>query len=278
MGDSSQAIGRRIKRLREMRGLSRQDIAAQLKVDLTAVSAWERGDYLPREGRRVRLAAMLEIDIGSLFAENQDGGLPGSEVALVDTMGELPGILRDLTGNAQRSLKAFRLSAPYATPPHVQEEFRSILDRRLLTDSLTVQRVEIFYSLERLKEILANIIRYDGRDYAVKSYCAGLKEVVPGMGGYIFDDSEFLVGAYWASIPPHRGVGLRLAGEPFRAYFTYYWSEIWQRGTMLNRKGARDLSAVREVAIQLGLDAADWANFVDEARQFEMVDGLPPLI
>ncbi len=278
MGERSHAIGRRIKRLREVRGFSRQDIAVQLKVDLTAVSAWERGDYLPRENRRVRLAAMLGIDVGSLFAERQDGGALGSAATLVDTMGELPGILRDLTGNAQKNLRAFRLSAPYATPAHVQEEFRSVVDRRLLTDSLTVQRVEIFYSLERLKETLANIIRYDGRDYAVKSYCAGISEVVPGMGGYMFDDSEFLVGAYWANIPPYRGLGLKLTGEPFRTYFTHYWGEIWQRGTMLNRKGARDLSAVREVAVQLGLDASDWTKFVAEAQAFQLADGLPPLI
>jgi len=278
MAERARAIGRRIKRLRESRGFSRHDVAAYLKVDLTAVSAWERGDYLPREGRRLGLAAMLGIDVGSLFAERQDGGTLGSAATLIDTMGELPGILRDLTGNAQTSLKAFRLSAPYSTPAHVQEEFRSILDQRLLNDSLTVQRVEIFYSLERLKEALANIIRYDGRDYVVKSYCAGVSEVVPGMGGYMFDDNEFLVGAYWATIPPSRHVGLRLTGEPFRTYFVHYWSEIWQRGTMLNRKGLRDLSAVRAVALELGLDASDWTKFVDEAHEFKMADGLPPLI
>ncbi|MBU6444355.1 MAG: helix-turn-helix domain-containing protein [Alphaproteobacteria bacterium] len=278
MGERAQAIGRRIRRLRESKGLSRQDIASHLGVDLTAISAWERGDYLPREGRRVRLGAMLGIDVGSLFAEEQDAGVTGQSASLLDTAGELPGILRELTGNARTSLRAFRLAAPYATPPHVQEEFRSLLDQRLRNDSLLVQRIEIFYSLKRLQEVLANIIRYDGRSYAVKSYCAGVREVVPGMGGYIFDDHEVLVGAYWANIPPQRGLGLRLTGEPFRTYFTNYWSEVWQRGTLLNRRGALDLSVVRAVALELGLDPALWTKFVDEAHQFRMDDDLPPLI
>lgn len=160
----------------------------------------------------------------------------------------------------------------------MQEEFRSHVDARLMTGSIEIQRIEIFYELGRLKEVLSNIIRYDGRPYAVKSYCAGVKEVVPGMGGYMIDDREILVGAYWTAVPPPRRAGLRLSGEPFRTYFAGYWDESWRRGTLLNPDGARDLSAVREVALQLGLEASQWTHFVDEAHSFKVGDGLPPLI
>lgn len=277
MEDVPSAIGRRIRRLREAKGLSRQQIAARLAVDLTAVAAWEAGKYLPRIGRRLKLAALLGTDAGTLFAESQDGLPAGGSAALIDTVDELPGLLRELMEHAERDLKAFRLSAPYTTPSYVQEEFRGRLDGRLMAGTIEVQRIEIFYGLNRLKETLSNIIRYDGRPYVVKSYCAGLKEVVPGMGGYIVDDREFLVGAYWTA-PPYKRRGLRLSGEPFRTYFTDYWQETWRRGTLLNPHGAKDLSAVREVALKLGLAADDWHKFVDEASRFKMDDDLPPLI
>jgi len=278
MGERRVAIGRRIKRLRETQGFSRQQVAFHLGVDLTAVAAWEGGKYLPREGKRIRLASYLGLDVASLFAEDlQDPASVGS-AALVDTLGELPVVLRDLANAAHRDLKAFRVAAPYATTAHVQEEFRRILDTRLKLGTLEVQRIEVIYTLARLKEILSNIIRYDGLPYQVKCNCVGVKDVVPGMGGYIFDNREFLIGAYWATIPPYARPGLKLVGEPFRTYFSDYWSEIWPRGTHLNKKGARDLSAVREAALQLGLDAERWDEFVDEARNFDVGDGLPPLV
>lgn len=271
-------IGRRIKRLREFKGLSRQQVATRLAVDLTAIAAWEAGKYLPREGRRLRLAALLDLDVSSLFAEEQESGPASGAATLVDTLAELPALLRDLSACAERELKAFRLAAPYPTPAHVQEEFRSILDARLLAGTLEVQRIEIFYDLARLKEVLSNIFRYDGRPYRVKSYCAGVKEVVPGMGGYAFDDREFLIGAYWSKVPPHARAGLRLSGEPFRTYFAAYWAEIWPRGTALNGRGAHELSSVRNVALQLGLEPSAWPHFVEEARNLEIGDGIPPLI
>ena len=277
MGDGRRAIGRRIKRLRENSGLSRQQVATQLAVDLTAVSAWEAGKYLPREGRRIRLAGLLGIDVASLFAEQQEPA-PANGAVLIDTLSELPGLLRELLDSTEERLRAFRLAAPYSTPAHVQEEFRTIVDARLRDGSLAIERIEIFYDLQRLKEVFSNMLRYQGQPYRVRTACAGLKEIVPGMGGYLFDDSEFLIGAYWAQVPPHNRPGLRLTGEPFRTYFSEYWDEIWERGTALNPDGAVDMPAVRDVALQLGLEADRWPYFVDEAHTLEIGDGLPPLI
>lgn len=277
MEDGRIAIGRRIKRLREHKGLSRQQIATHLAVDLTAVAAWEAGKYLPREGRRVRLAGLLGTDLGTLFAEEQQPS-PGSGAVLVDTLSELPGLLRELLEHTERRLGAFRIAAPYGTPAHVQEEFRRRLDGRLLDGTIEVERIEIFYDLGRLKEIASNILRYEGRPYRVRACCLGVTDVVPGMGGYMFDDDEFLIGGYWAKVPPHARLGLRLSGEPFRTYFADYWSEIWDRGTELNPGGKADLSALRDAAQQLGLDPAAWPQFLEEVRAFDVGDGLPPLI
>lgn len=277
MPESRVAIGRRIKRLRENLGLSRQQVAGHLAVDLTAVAAWEAGKYLPREGKRLRLAALLRIDVATLFAEQQQ---PSSPVAasLVDTLSELPGVLRRLLQSTEKNLRAFRLAAPYTTPAHVQEEFRGILDQRLMQGSLEVERIEIFYSLERLKEVLSNLLRYEDRPYRVKTACTGVHDVVPGMGGYLFDDDDMLIGGYWAKVPPSARPGLWLKGEPFKSYFADYWDEIWNRGTPLNGKDGADLDAVRQVALGMGLAESGWPQFVEDARNLEIGDGLPPLV
>ena len=136
--------------------------------------------------------------------------------------------------------------------------------------------MEIFYDLERLKDVLSNILRYDGCRYYVKSYCAGQKEIPPALGGYFFDDSELVIGDYWINVPPHGRLNMRLSGEPFQTFFLKFWDEIWQRGTLLNLRGAHDLSCVRDLAIQMGLKTKQWPQFLEEASALKVGDGAPP--
>lgn len=273
-----QRVAGRIRRLREARDLSRRDVADALKVDVTAIAGWEAGRYLPRVGHRGALAAMLGTDCARLFDEGQEPVIGGPSASLLDTIADLEPLLVKLVAGTRHCLRALRIAAPYSTPAHVQQAFRAKLAERLLGGEIEVHRVEIFYELSRLKEILSNIFRYDGHGYHVKSYCAGLTEVVPGMGGYYFDDDEFLIGAYWTGVPPHQRPGLRLSGEPFRTYFNDYWNEVWRRGTLLNIRGQHDLTLVRGLALKMGLPAREWPRFVEEARALEIGDGAPPLV
>jgi len=271
-------VGVRIKRLRGARGLSRSEVAGQLQVDVTTIAAWEAGKYLPRDKYRTRLAWMLGADLETLFNGDADRHSSPTTAVTFDSIEQLSEMLCDLTRRARQKLKALRLAAPYTTPAYVQQEWRTLVSARILSGTLEVQRIEIFYDLRRLQETLSNILRYDGRMYWVKSYCPGLVEVSPAMGGYFFDDEEFLLGAYWTSIPPEHRPSLRLSGAPFRDFFRAYWDEIWRRGTLLNIRGAHDLSAVQTVALQLGLPARQWKSFVEEAAEIRIGDGAPPLI
>ncbi len=257
--------------------MSRKTLAEILKVDSTAVASWELGKYLPRDGHRRSIADALGTEPHLLFSNPSLAAPPPIMASITNTFADLPGLLMELLATS-RQMRALRLAAPYSTPTNVQMDFRESVSDRILAKTLEVQRVEIIYSLDRLKEITSNIFRYDSTSYFVKSYCPGLKEVAPAMGGYFFDDSEFLIGAYWTGIPPHNRPGLRLSGEPFTTYFNAYWEEIWRRGTLLNMKGAHDFSVVRAVALSLGLDEADWSGFLEEARTLELGDGVPPLI
>lgn len=271
------AAGKRLRRLREAKGLSRSDLAKRLNADVTSLSGWESGKRKPRDRTRSLLAHALGTDIESYYMPDDEHGTPIA-ASLVDTLEDLPDLLMELTERAQQTLRALRLAAPYATTAYVQTKWRNLVNQRLLDGTLEVQRIEIFYNLRRLQEILSNVFRYDGCRYFVKCHCPGIADVVPGVGGYFFDDDEFLLGAYWMSLPPHHRPGLRVSGAPFRIFFQEYWNEIWRRGTALNISGAGDLSAIQSLAFALGLPQAEWDRFVEGAKTLEMADGAPPLV
>ena len=275
-GEVPFAAGRRIKELREAKGLSRHDLAKRLGVDLSSVLNWESGKHMPRVATRARISQFFGCDLNAPYDEAANDGPISAR--LIDTVEELPGLLMELTRRTRGTLRALRLAAPYPTVAYVQTEWRTLVSKRLLEGSLAVQRIEIYYDLRRLKEALSNIFRYDGRKYFIKSFCAGIGEVVPSFGGYMFDDDEFLLGAYWTSVPPDNMTGLRVSGRPFRVFFNAYWNEIWRRGTWLNMSGPHDLMAIREVAFKLGLPVGEWNAFVEEARHLAIGDGGPPLV
>lgn len=271
-------VGKRMRRLREAKGLSRSNLADALRVNVTSLVGWEGGARLPRDGIRKRLARLLDTSIETLFAGTQGYEAAPLKAVAFDTIAELPDLLTQHTRSAHKLVRALRLAAPYITPAHVQTEWRSLMSERILDGTLEVQRIEVFYDLRRLQEVLSNIIRYDGKRYSVKSHCANIKEIIPAFGAYIFDNDEFFLGAYWTGVPPSNKPSLRLSGLPFQTFFNAYWEEIWRRGTYLNIQGAHDLSAVQELAFKLGLPSDAWEQFVEDARTLEIGDGAPPLI
>lgn len=273
-GGSRFAAGARIRQLRIAKGLSRHELADALGVDVSSVQNWEEEKHAPRVPMRLRLSRLLGCDLDTPVPPMEDGPIVAR---LVDTVVDLPGLLLALTKRARERLRSLRLAAPYPTTAYVQVEWRKLVAQRLLDGSLAVQRIEIFYELNRLKETLSNILRYDGRNYHVKGLYGDRAEVLPMAGGYYFDDDEFILGGYWSSVPPDPGIGMRVSGRPFHVFFNAYWHEAWQRGTWLNMRGAHDLTAVRSLALRLGLAPRKWPAFVKEARNLEIGDGAPPL-
>ncbi len=123
----------------------------------------------------------------------------------------------------------------------------------------------MFYDLERLKEVLSNIIRFDGHPYWVKGFVGGA-EILPAVDMYINDKGGVLLSAYWNGVPAVDRPHLQLTGAATATFFKKYWAEVWNRGRLLNIHGAQDLTAVRDIAVSLGLKNSDWADFVDGAR------------
>jgi transcriptional regulator with XRE-family HTH domain len=271
------AIGRRIRRLREAKGLSRNDLAREIDVDVSSISGWEHGKRLPRVSLRPLLARALDCELEHLMSPAGDPKTP-STVAVLDVSREFPRALAAAARSLRHSLRAVRLAFPDATAQHVLREARLALGERILSGRIDVQRVEIFYSLDRLKEALSNILRYDGRPYYVKACCTGMTEIAPFLGGCAFDDREVMLGTYRPMMPPQGYSVLHLRGPVIGTFFRSHWNSIWAHGTLINPRGARDLEAVRDIAIALGLPPRRWSRFKDEAAALEIGDGAPPLI
>ena len=70
MGDRPyEAIGHRIRALREIHGLTQEAFAQRVFVGQSAVSYWETGKKMPGRGTQHRVADVLRTERSVLFAE-----------------------------------------------------------------------------------------------------------------------------------------------------------------------------------------------------------------
>lgn len=60
-------IGQKIKRLREMRKISRENLCNEVGITQSAISMYENGQRIPRDEIKVKLARALGVSIEELF-------------------------------------------------------------------------------------------------------------------------------------------------------------------------------------------------------------------
>ncbi|GAA0544313.1 transcriptional regulator with XRE-family HTH domain [Rhizomicrobium palustre] len=270
-------VGTRIRRLREAKGISRAVLARKIGVDVSSIAGWESGKRLPRDTVRTKLAKALDFDLAALMSPEEEVFAP-ARVAVLDVAEDFPAVLADCARRAKKMIRSARLGSPYSTTCNVQREARAVMGERLRKGEISVERAEIFYTLDRLKEVLHNILIYDGRPYYAKAYCIGLQEIGPFLGAWCFDEDEVFLGAYWRGFPVTGRPLLRLSGSSVKTFFNAYWKEIWESGTLLNSHGARDLTQIRDLAVKMGLNPRRWKSYVEEARALEIGDGAPPFL
>ena len=70
--DRARRVGGRIKRFRELAGLSKSELARRVGVSPTAVHNWEENGVMPRMGVMQRLEKALEVDFMQLFSARPD--------------------------------------------------------------------------------------------------------------------------------------------------------------------------------------------------------------
>ncbi|MBR5046613.1 MAG: helix-turn-helix domain-containing protein [Eubacterium sp.] len=67
----SMSIGKNIKRLREERKMTQEQVAEALNVSFQAVSSWERDEYRPDTDNLVRLAEVLDVSVSAIVEEKR---------------------------------------------------------------------------------------------------------------------------------------------------------------------------------------------------------------
>ena len=63
----AQAIGKNLKVLRQKAGLSREEVSAELGVGLSALAMYERGERIPRDEIKIRIARLYEKSVDEIF-------------------------------------------------------------------------------------------------------------------------------------------------------------------------------------------------------------------
>ncbi len=65
------SLGSNIRRLREDKGFTQEQIADRMNVSFQAVSSWERDEYKPDLEKLLKLAEVLEVSLSALAEENR---------------------------------------------------------------------------------------------------------------------------------------------------------------------------------------------------------------
>lgn len=275
---SAVSAGMRIRHLREAKGMSRSYLARLVGVDVTAISAWESDKYRPRVEKRLRLANVFGVTPVELFPHRDPVPVDGPLIRPIDDFESFASLLLQRTSQAERLIRAIHCSRCDPTRTGTMTEFRTLVSERLLAGTLAFDHIEMIYDLSRLKEVIWNIFRYEGRPYRMSAYCADPGQPAPGPNAFLFDDRELLLGSDWQSDEMEPKLRLSLSTGPLISYFQQYWSGMWKGGIALNAEGPGDLSNARAFAIKLGLPPSDWPAFLEEARTLTIEDGAPPFV
>jgi GTP pyrophosphokinase len=70
--ESKMSLGENIKRIREERKQTQEQIAEALGVSFQAVSSWERDEYKPDTEKLIKLAGILDVSVSSLVEEKSN--------------------------------------------------------------------------------------------------------------------------------------------------------------------------------------------------------------
>src|SRR4051794_4449989 len=76
--DALRALARRIRALRELRGLTQEDFASRCNISVSFASLLERGERTPSYETLVQVSQALEIPLADLFQQDADAGGAGA--------------------------------------------------------------------------------------------------------------------------------------------------------------------------------------------------------
>ncbi len=84
--DVPQPLGPRLRVARENAGLSQEELALRVGVNIDSVSSWEAGERTPRVNRLVMLSGILNVTLIWLLEGREDERMQSQEVTAVERL------------------------------------------------------------------------------------------------------------------------------------------------------------------------------------------------
>lgn len=99
-------LGDNLKKLRQSRGLSQEEMAARLNVVRQTVSKWEKGLSVPDSEMLIKIARQFEVPVSSLLGESSEPEVGENDIKII--LEKLTLINEQLARSAQAKRKALR--------------------------------------------------------------------------------------------------------------------------------------------------------------------------
>lgn len=89
-GIEMSSLGKRIREIRNLRGLTQEKLAEKCSVSSTCVSRWETGNLIPTRAHQEKIAMALEIQLGDLYIASEVGLPPNIIIKeIIETLSKM---------------------------------------------------------------------------------------------------------------------------------------------------------------------------------------------
>jgi hypothetical protein len=228
-------------------------------LDLFQLLNWETGTHIK--------VCLLALGLLLVVAASQDTrrsqeledlrlALTVAEVKPLDMKHEFPRELARIVSKTQRFVLDTNLNndIPRLSAMSPQEEYRSILERRLKSGDLAFRQVVCIFHREHLEEVIRNLYKFRGTDYYVYNL-EPPPRAIPIIHMMAFDDDHYFLGGFHSAEASTQETVLYLRHPEISEFLKEYWSVLWNRAKALNPGRAIDWPELERIAARLGIDS-----------------------
>lgn len=144
-----------------------------------------------------------------------------------------------------------------SSPPNPLDElnrnFEQALTERVKKKEISLRRVEVIFTKDKLETAIARLLSYDETDYLVRYY-EPPPQAIPILNIISIDNEEFYIGAY--------GTGDIISGEQVLyvknpqiiRFLESYWNDLWYSAKPLNEGKRINWDELKVIALRLGMN------------------------
>lgn len=271
-----------LKLAMEARHLSNASLAKLVGKDKTTVGRWAKGDNVPGPSVIAELEEKLsvrglplphaqfaaenslrrsysDIEYIPIITDNENGlGLFEKRLFQCLDDAEVSVHYTVLCEFDQQDDESDRRAYPHLIPREFQHQpfLKKMFDRRLRWE-----RVEVFFSVDRLVAALRSLRQLQGTQYDIRFYRKPPKSV-PTINLRSFDHEKFILGGYDPKIVYRSNCLIIPARDPLADFLRNYWTAVWEIGT----PERLTFTTSDVIAGDLGVSKGEWRDMKEAIR------------